>query len=213
MRTNRRIHGPDAFYIPLMPDAMTPSQLDAALVARCRQGDQRAWAELVQRYQRLIYTVPRRAGLSEAQSADVFQTVFTRLYEHIDRLADPERLHAWLVTTAKRESLRALEQGRRIVALAGADRDDDAPEPIEQVPDPDPLPEQVLESLQLHHQLRRALDALDERTREFIVLAFLQDPALSYQELAARLGVAEGSIGPTRARCIAKLRAAMDRLS
>jgi RNA polymerase sigma factor (sigma-70 family) len=81
----------------------TPQQLsDTELVERCRAGQQSAWNTLVRRYQRLVFTVPRRAGLSEDQAADVFQVVFSRLFEHLDRLGDPSRVQAWLVTTAKR---------------------------------------------------------------------------------------------------------------
>src|SRR3954469_100969 len=72
---------------------------DAALLRACRGGDQDAWTTLVNRYQRLIYTIPRRAGLDEQAAADVFQRVFASLVEHLDTLTDPDRLRAWLVTT------------------------------------------------------------------------------------------------------------------
>ena len=78
---------------------------DAALVARCLRGEARAWAALVQRYQRLVYAIVRRIGLDEHAAADVFQTVFARLVQHLPRIADPHRLQAWIVTTAKREAL------------------------------------------------------------------------------------------------------------
>jgi RNA polymerase sigma factor (sigma-70 family) len=195
-----------------MPTPQEPS--DADLVQRCRAGEQPAWNMLVRRYQRLIYTVPRRAGLSEDQAADVFQVVFSRLFEHLDRLADPTRLQAWLVTTAKRESLRLVEQSRRIVDLtpAGGDPDDAGGDPLDRFAADTPLPEQLLGDLQQQDRLRRAVVQLDERSRRFVELLFLQDEPLPYSEIAARLGIAEGSIGPTRARCLDKLRTILRKL-
>ena len=85
---------------------------DAALVARCRSGDGAAWAALVRRYQRIVYAIAMRTGADEHAAADVFQTVFARLHEHLPRLSPPERLQAWIVTTAKREALRMRQIGR-----------------------------------------------------------------------------------------------------
>jgi RNA polymerase sigma factor (sigma-70 family) len=185
---------------------------DADLVKSCRTGSEAAWAALVRRFQRLVYTVPRRAGLSEAQAADVFQTVFSRLVEHLDRIDDPARVQAWLVTSAKRESLRLLEQARRVVDLtpAGGDGDDGA-DPFDRLAGDAPLPEALLSELQRQERLRRAVAQLDERSRRFVELLFLQDEPLPYSEIAARLGIPEGSIGPTRARCLAKLRTLLQR--
>lgn len=181
---------------------------DADLVARCRDGNQAAWEVLVRRFRRLVYTVPLRAGLSEDQAADVFQVAFSRLFEHLDRLGDASRVQAWLVTTAKRESLRVLEMSRRVVDLAPARtaEDDDGSDPLDGFADPSPLPDALLADLQQQDQLRRAVEQLDDRTRRFVELLFLQDEPLPYSEIAARLGMAEGSIGPTRARCLEKLR-------
>ena len=180
---------------------------DAELVARCRLRDPAAWTALVQRFQRLVYTVPRRAGLSEAEAADVFQVSFTRLVEHLHRLDDPSRVRAWLVTTARRETLRVLELNRRLAPLpAPAGGDAPAIDPIAQLPDTALLPDELLDELQQHDRLRRAVEQLDARSRAFVELLFLHDPPLAYAEIAARLGIAEGSIGPTRARCLDKLR-------
>ncbi len=181
---------------------------DADLVAMCREGRQAAWSTLVRRFQRLVYTVPRRAGLSDEQAADVFQFTFSRLFEHIDRLDNGARVHAWLVTTAKRETLRLLEQSRRVVDLAGPTGDDDsaAEDPLSRFPDPAPLPEAMLGELQEQDRVRRALERLEPRHRQLIELLFLQDEPPPYAEIAARLGIAEGSIGPTRARALDKLR-------
>ncbi|HSQ73683.1 MAG TPA: sigma-70 family RNA polymerase sigma factor [Rubrivivax sp.] len=179
---------------------------DDALVQRCRQGEQAAWSTLVRRFQRLIYTIPRRAGLSDDQAADVFQISFQRLHEHLDRIEDASRVRAWLVTTAKRETLRLLQEARRFVALAGSGGDDEDADPLAAVPDPAPLQDAQLSALQESHRLREAVDRLDPPARQLVELLFLQEEPLPYAEIARRLGIPEGSIGPTRARCLAKLR-------
>jgi RNA polymerase sigma factor (sigma-70 family) len=194
---------------PTVP-ASTDDLEDAELLARCRAGEEAAWQALVWRYQRLIYTVPRRAGLGEAQAADVFQTVFSRLFEHLDRIEDAARVRAWLVTTARRETLRMVEQARRIAAPAGGDDDGDGNDLLDNIVDTAPLPDELLAALQAQDRVRRAVEQLDERSRRFVELFFLQDEPLPYEEIARRLGIAVGSIGPTRARCLAKLR---DRLA
>jgi RNA polymerase sigma factor (sigma-70 family) len=186
---------------------------DDALLALCRAGRHAAWSVLVRRYQRLVYTVPRRAGLPDEAAADVFQATFARLFEHLDRIDDASRVRAWLVTTARRESLRQLELQQRRVELAPAGEDDAAEgDPLDRLPAPDPLPENLLSELQQHDRLRRAVERLDPRSRQFVELLFLQDETPPYSEIAARLGIAEGSIGPTRARCLAKLRALLETL-
>lgn len=160
----------------------------------------------MRRYQRLIYTVPRRAGLSEDQAADVFQFSFERLHAHLDGLTDGARVRAWLVTTAKRETLRLLHEARRFATPGGASDGDGDDDPLAQFPDPAPLQDEQLSALQESSRLREAVDRLDPKSRQFIELLFLQEPALPYSEIARRLGIPEGSIGPTRARCLAKLR-------
>lgn len=191
---------------------------DAALFAQCQAGSQPAWNAMVRRFQRLVYTVPRRAGLSEAQSADVFQVAFSRLFENIDRIDDPSRVRAWLVTTAKRETLRLLEQAKRqgTPVLGGADSsdtdDDTGDHPLDRIADPSPLPDALLSDLQEQDRLHRALAQLDERARALLTLLFLQDEPLSYGEIARRMQMPEGSIGPTRARCLDRLRAVLEKM-
>jgi RNA polymerase sigma factor (sigma-70 family) len=182
---------------------------DAQLVAACRRGERGAWEMLVRRYQRLIYTIPRRARLGEADAADVFQTVFERLHRHLDGLEQPDRLQAWLVTTARRETLRLLREGRRTVVLepAAGDGDRGGPEPA----DVDPLPDQVIEQFQMRHRVRLALEQCTDPCRTLLAMLYGEDEPVPYAQIAARLGVPEGSIGPTRARCLAKLRALLER--
>jgi RNA polymerase sigma factor (sigma-70 family) len=200
---------------------------DAALIEQCRQGREAAWSTLVRRYQRLVYTVPRRAGLDADAAADVFQATFARLFEHLSRIDDAARVRAWLVTTARRETLRWLEQRSRVVELDGApsrrgfdgSHAGDGPggqaaegDPFDRLPSDGPLPEALLGDLQDLHRLRLAVDRLEPRQRQFVELLFLQDEPLPYGEIATRLGMAEGSIGPTRARVLARLRTLLEGL-
>jgi RNA polymerase sigma factor (sigma-70 family) len=182
-----------------------PGAEDAALVARCRAGDAAAWPLLVRRYQRLVYAIVGRAGLDAHAAADVFQTVFSRLVQHLPKLAQPERLQAWIVTTARREALLARRVGQRTVSLSRDDDEDGAP--AFDVADDAPLAEDALSSLQQQHRLRQALDALDARCRDLLLLLFRdEDDKVGYEDIGRRLGMPVGSIGPTRARCLGKLR-------
>lgn len=180
---------------------------DAALVERCRRGDADAWTLLVRRYQRLVYTVAMRAGHDAHVAADVFQTVFARLLEHLPRIADPARLQAWIVTTAKREALLLRRRGERSVSMTRDSGDDADGTPEWDIADDAPLAEQSLDDLQQAHRLRLGLERLDRRCRELLGLLFRdEDDAVGYDEVARRMDMPVGSIGPTRARCLGKLR-------
>jgi RNA polymerase sigma factor (sigma-70 family) len=180
---------------------------DASLVARCVRGDGAAWALLVKRYQRLVYAIVRRTGLDEHGAADVFQTVFARLVEHLPRIKDPSRLQAWIVTTAKREALLLRKRGLRNVSMTRDDESDDENPEVWELADEAPIAEQALDDLQQLNGLRNALELLDARCRDLLLLLFRdEDEKVSYDEVARRLGTPLGSIGPTRSRCLDKLR-------
>jgi len=186
--------------------AHDPSEDDAALVDRCRRGDATAWAALVRRYQRLVYAVVLRAGFDEHGAADVFQIVFQRLLAHLPGLQQPDRLQAWIVTTAKREALRERERRARHVSMT-RDEDDEREGLEDTLADDAPLAEEALSDLQQLDRLRAGLDRLDARCRDLLVLVFRDDDDhIPYDEVGRRLGMPPGSIGPTRARCLDKLR-------
>ncbi|MFL6286198.1 MAG: RNA polymerase sigma factor [Pyrinomonadaceae bacterium] len=177
---------------------------DEQLLAGCRRGEEGAWEALVRRYQRLIYAVPRRAGLDEDAAAEVFQDVFTTLFESIESIEQPSRLHAWLVTTAKRKTWRAI--GRSKAARQFATGEETAGEgEMYDVADEQALPDEALAQLEQQHLVRAALGELEDRCRTLIEMLFYRSEQPSYSEIAAALGTSEGSIGPTRARCLKKL--------
>ena len=163
-------------------------ETDATLVERCRAGDATAWAALVQRFQRLVYAIAMRAGLDEHAAADVFQTVFSRLLEHLPRLAQPER-HPSLTRADDAEG-DGLE---------------------DRLADESPLAEDALATLQQLDLLRAGLGRLDQRCRDLLLLLFNdEDAAPVYEDVARRLAMPVGSIGPTRSRCLGKLRKLME---
>jgi RNA polymerase sigma factor (sigma-70 family) len=174
---------------------------DLQLVLACRRGDQLAWEKLIRRYQRLVYSIPRRAGLTEEESAEVFQEVFTTLFQRFNDIEEPEKLQAWLVTTARRKTWRTISKGR---VLQQSSTNEEAPE-VAAIQDNAPLPDEQLIILEEQHRIRTAMSSLDERCQKLLQMLFYSPDPPSYAEIAASLGTSEGSIGPTRARCLEKL--------
>jgi RNA polymerase sigma factor (sigma-70 family) len=171
---------------------------DPELIRACRAGDQAAWELLIARYQRLVFTVPLRFGLSEEEAGDIFQGTCLRLYEHLDSLREPERIGAWLARTAHRLSLDYLQARRP------ADPDGEAT--LLTLPAPAASAEDVLLLLEEQQRIRNAVDRLPDRCRE-LLLHLVYDPSHpSYAEVARRLGLPLGSVGPIRQRCFERLR-------
>jgi RNA polymerase sigma factor (sigma-70 family) len=177
---------------------------DRELLIACRRGDESSWEKLVDRYQRLIYTIPRRAGLNEDQAGDVFQDVFVTLYEKMYEIQDPDRLHAWLVTTARRKTWRWLNKERSLHAAQASDAQVES-EAVTLIADTAALPDEVLLRLEEQHRIRVALGSLDARCQQLLTMLYYQPEPAPYSEIAAAFGTSEGSIGPTRARCLKKL--------
>lgn len=166
------------------------------LVRRAGDGDDRAWNRLVDEFTELVWSVTRSHRLSDADAADVAQTTWLRLVEHMDRLHEPSRLGPWLATTARRESLRTLRRAASVVPSG-----DELPQQIDDRAEP--------EVAQLVHErddaLRSAFSHLAERDQAVLRLT-LADPPLSYQEIGTALEMPVGSIGPTRMRALDRLR-------
>jgi RNA polymerase sigma factor (sigma-70 family) len=173
---------------------------DVQLVLACRRGDQLAWEKLIRRYQRLIYAIPLRAGLDEDEAAEIFQDVFTTFFQKLNDIEEPEKLQAWLVTTARRKTWRTIAKSHTRTR-----EDADVTDSAATVPDETPLPDEQLLLLEEQHRIRTAVSMLDERCQKLVQMLFYQAQPPSYAEIAASLGIPEGSIGPTRARCLAKL--------
>ncbi len=168
------------------------------LLAAAAGGNQAAWNRLVDRFERLVWSVARGFRLSDADAADVCQTTWLRLVEHLQSINDPERLAGWLATTAKREAISVLRKRDREVPVFDTPDDEDG--------DADQDPERQTIVQDEYRELWTAFAALSERCRSLLrVLAV--SPLENYAQMAAALGMPVGSIGPTRARCLGRLRA------
>jgi RNA polymerase sigma factor (sigma-70 family) len=175
---------------------------DSELLLACRRGEQSAWDELVERFQRLVSTVPRRAGLSEEQAADIFQEVFLTLFQKMDEIEQPDKLRSWLVTTAKFKTWNIIRGEKEFTtAVSGEDEVDF----LSLIPDDSPLADKKLIELEEQHLVRTALKELEERCRTILSMLYLSDEGASYAEVAKVVKVSETSISPLRARCLKKL--------
>ena len=173
------------------------------LVRAAARGDEQAWDALIERYGPLVMAVIRRFALSRADAADVNQTVWLRLVEHLDRIREPEALPGWIMQTTRNECLRLLRADRRTWLFDPLDQVAETVVTAAAVEAGD-LDERLL-AAERHQALRDAYEELSPRCRDLVGL-LLSDPPLSYEEIGARLGVPVGSIGPTRGRCVHKLR-------
>jgi RNA polymerase sigma factor (sigma-70 family) len=167
-----------------------------AWVRAAAAGDELAWGQLVTRFEGLVWSIVRSFRLGQADAADVVQTTWLRLIEHLDRVQQPDRVGAWLATTARHECLALLRrQGR-----PGLASDD-----VEDVVDPQPAPGDDLLTRERDAALWAALERVSEPCRRLLrVLA--SDPPPSYHEVSLALDMPIGSIGPRRARCLDNLR-------
>ncbi len=183
------------------PGGGTDGQPDlAALVEAARRGEPCAWRGLVQRFTPLVRGIAGRYRLGEHDAEDVAQVIWLRLVEHLHRLREPLALPGWIATTAHHESLR-LARGRART-LPVDPLDDSAQAFLGQDPDVDA---DLLQAEQVE-AVREGLADLPTAQRDLLLL-LAADPPLSYREISARLGMPIGSIGPTRARTLARLEA------
>jgi RNA polymerase sigma factor (sigma-70 family) len=167
------------------------------LVAAAASGDHAAWSALTQRFGARVRAVARNHRLSAADAEDVVQTTWMRLLEHIDRIREPRAVGVWLETAAARESLRVLRSGQR-------ERPTDDEATMERPVAPVDIDE--LASAERRAALAAAVDGLGGSQQRLVTLLF-SDPEPSYKTVSDTLGVPIGSIGPTRARALARLRA------
>jgi len=166
---------------------------DPKLIEACLAGQQQAWNEVVDRYGRLVYSIPKRYGLSDADADDVFQSVFTILYRKLDSLQDKTRLSAWLITTTHRECWRIGKKSDGAATLN------------EQIVNVSSPTDSQLETWERQHLIREAVQQLGGSCRDLLAALFFDSTEPSYEQIAERLNIKVGSIGPTRARCFKKL--------
>ena len=168
---------------------------DAELIRRVRAGQRDGWDTLTQRHTGRLWSVARALRMNDADAADAVQTTWLRLVEHLDTLREPQYVGAWLMTTMRRECLRTLTRRGRTVHTEDWG---DTPDPAE------PLDDALLRD-ERDSALWRAFQLVPPRCQS-LLRVFMADPPPSYEEVAAALGMPIGSIGPTRKRCLGKLR-------
>ena len=166
------------------------TSVDNKLIERCIKGDQAAWKDLVTRYQRLVYSVAHLLCPAEEDVSDIFQQVWLELYQQLADLRNVEALPAWLITVTRRRTYAFI-------------RSRHSSEPVDEE-----MPDLSADFSQIEHEhtIERALGQLPDRCRKLIDLLYFDSREPSYSEIAQAMGMPEASIGPTRARCLEKMR-------
>lgn len=181
-----------------MADLETNSTNVAQLVRRAAEGDRGAWERLVNQYARLIWSITGEFRLVESDAADVAQTTWLRLLEHIDRIEYPDRVGSWLAATARNECLRSLAAHKKVVLSPD---DAELSDAVAHQPEVDAH----LLADERAQVVRDALSRLPRRWQRLLEM-LMADPPVSYAEISDQLDLPIGSIGPTRGRCLARLR-------
>ncbi len=179
---------------------------DSRLVQDCLNGNQRAWVELINRYERFIYTVILRCGVDRDDADDVFQSVCLNWFRHLDTLQDTQRLSSWLAAVARQQVCRHVRTanaarrggGTTTISLGECE----SQEPVSETGE---LDSELLE-LERQTLLARCIAELPDQCQKIVNLLYLHNPPLTYAEITEKLSIPPGSIGPTRARCLEKLK-------
>jgi len=177
---------------------------DTRLVKECLGGSEEAWSSLIEKYKALIYSIPVKYGLPPHEAAEVFQATCVELLTRLPELREPKALPKWLMQVAHHQCYRWKQQQQRIVSR---DADSNVPEPTTPA-----IADSLLQQTQEEQMLREAMAALTPQCRRLVELLFLETPPRPYSEVAAQLGLAVGSIGFTRQKCIERLRRSLDEL-
>ena len=181
------------------------TQPDEWLVAECLRGNEAAWSALIGRYKRLIYSIPIKYGASPDDAADVFQAVCVELFNELPKLRKVESLRSWLMTVTTHQAYHWKQRDRRRVTREGGDLEQADARGIE--PEPD-----ALEAIERAEMMQDGLRRLSARCQTMLRLLFYREPPMRYDELAKELGLATGSIGFIRGRCLKRLETELKRL-
>jgi RNA polymerase sigma factor (sigma-70 family) len=177
---------------------------DRRLVKECLAGNEEAWSLLIDKYKALIYSIPVKYGLPPQEAADVFQSTCMELLERLPALREPRALPKWLMQVAHHQCYRVKRQQQRLVSR---DAEPDLPDP-----ETPAIAESLVQQTQEEQLLREAMTKLTPQCRRLVELLFFETPPRPYAEVAADLGLALGSIGFTRQKCIERLRRTLDEL-
>jgi RNA polymerase sigma factor (sigma-70 family) len=184
------------------PDA---SWTDERLVRACLDGDERAWAALIDKYENLIFSIPLKFGASRADAADLLQAVCLELFSELPRLRQSAALRGWLTTVTAHKASRWKQRRVRRAEQELTEFDENRLEMT------GPIAPELIEQAEREQLIRDAVTGLSSRCQEIIRLLFYEQPPLPYKDLAERLGLATGSIGFIRGRCLASLQRALQK--
>lgn len=179
---------------------------DTRLVRECVRGNEEAWAALLDKYKNLIFSIPVKRGIPRDDAADVFQRVCLLLLAELPHLREAKALPMWLIRVTSHECDRWRRQEHPYAARETSDGE------VAEVPDERPLPEDMLAQIREEQVLRDAMRTLPPRCRQLIEMLFFEVPSRPYQQIAEQLGLAAGSIGFIRGRCLTRLRRELERL-
>ena len=177
---------------------------DARLVKMCLAGNENAWSALIDKYKALIYSIPVKYGFPPQEAADVFQETCVELMESLAAIREPRALPKWLIQVAHHQCFRLKQQQSRLVSRDGEAKADEPKTPA--------IAESLIRKTQEEQMMREAMAALTPQCRRLVELLFFEIPARPYAEVARELGLAVGSIGFTRQKCLEKMRTRLDQL-
>jgi RNA polymerase sigma factor (sigma-70 family) len=177
---------------------------DTELVERCRSGHEGSWTDLIAKYKNLIYSIPIRTGFTQEEAADIFQAVCLDLFCELSSLREPEALAGWLIRVTRNKCYHKRRENDRYIA------NDDMQ--LESSGTQDEIPETLIHEIERDQYLRNALSELSPRCRHLVEKLFFELPARPYREVARELGLAVGSIGIIRRRCLNCLRGRLEEL-
>jgi RNA polymerase sigma factor (sigma-70 family) len=178
---------------------------DDRLVAECLKGNEQAWSALLDKYKNLIFSIPIKLEMYD-DAADIFQAVCLDLLSDLPRLREPRALPKWLMQTCYHKCLQYQRRAERHVPLSDEDREDSSVSGATST-----LPDDLLAQLEREQMVRDAMTELNPRCERLVHMLFFESPPRPYQEIASQLGIATGSIGFIRGRCLGKLRKQLEK--
>ncbi len=184
--------------------AQLPATGDERLVSECLRGNEQAWAELINKYKNLIFSIPIKYGASREDAADLFQAVCLELFSELANLRKVGSLRSWLITVTTHKAFHWKRKHRQRL---GREVEDVEEENLGEAPAAAP---EFIEALEREQMVREAVSRLSARCGELVRLLFFEHPPTPYSEVAQRLGLASGSIGFIRGRCLKKLQKLLD---
>jgi RNA polymerase sigma factor (sigma-70 family) len=172
---------------------------DEDLVADCIQGKEEAWAQLVDKYKNLIYSIPIKYGFSRDEAADIFQDVCMNLLSDLKNVREPKALPKWIIMVTSHKCYHAKAKNQRFVS-SDAEK---SPIDLFEVP---PAGEKIVEEAETEQRIREAISSMSTRCQQLVYMLFYEEPSRPYKSIADTLGIATGSIGFMRQQCLDRLR-------